>query len=161
VLIAIISDTHLSGGGRLPESCTRRLRAAELILHAGDISTVAFLSELAELGPPLQAVHGNVDEAALHELLPGAIELDVAGVPIAMTHDAGPARGRLARMRERFPRASAVVFGHSHAPLREEDAGGFQIFNPGSPTQRRRAPAHTMGVAVAQEGRVVFDHVVL
>jgi predicted phosphodiesterase len=50
-------------------------------------------------------------------------------------------------MRARFPRADAVVFGHSHLPLLERGGDGFQIFNPGSPTDRRRAPAFTMGLA--------------
>ena len=59
-------------------------------------------------------------------------------------------------MRRRFPDADAVVFGHSHIPLHEE-AGGFQIFNPGSPTDRRRQPAHTMGLARVEEGRVRFE----
>jgi predicted phosphodiesterase len=77
-----------------------------------------------------------------------------------MTHDAGPARGRLPRMRRRFPAAVAVVFGHSHIPLHEE-ADGFQIFNPGSPTERRRSPAHTMGLAHVEEGRVSFELVTL
>ena len=56
-----------------------------------------------------------------------------------MLHDAGPADGRLERMRRRFPDADAVVFGHSHLPLLEA-RDGFAIFNPGSPTERRRAP---------------------
>jgi uncharacterized protein len=73
-----------------------------------------------------------------------------------MTHDGGPAEGRLARLRRRFPDADAVVFGHSHLPLHER-GGRFQIFNPGSPTERRRAPAHTMGLATARDGRLEFE----
>ena len=72
-----------------------------------------------------------------------------------MIHDAGPARGRLARLRRAFPEADAVVFGHSHLPLhdaRESGRRGFQIFNPGSPTERRRAPSRTMGVAEIAAG---------
>ena len=61
-----------------------------------------------------------------------------------MVHDAGPAKGRLERLRLRFPDADAVVFGHSHIPLHEE-RDGFQIFNPGSATDRRRQPRHTIG----------------
>jgi predicted phosphodiesterase len=63
-------------------------------------------------------------------------------------------------MRRRFPEADAVVFGHSHLPLHEGE-GDLQIFNPGSPTERRRAPRHTMGVAVVADGRVRFEHVAL
>ena len=77
-----------------------------------------------------------------------------------VVHDAGPAAGRLARMRRRFPDADAVVFGHSHIPLHERD-GDFQIFNPGSPTERRRAPSHSMGMARVEDGRIEFELVEL
>jgi len=161
VLIAIIADTHMPKGGReLPPQCVERLRAAELILHAGDISTAGVLAELKALGPPVLAVHGNVDEPALVESLPPQLEVELDGTHLAMTHDAGPAKGRLARLRQRFPRADAVIFGHSHTPLLDalED---FQIFNPGSPTERRRQPQHTMGLARVVRERVAFEHVAL
>jgi uncharacterized protein len=80
---------------------------------------------------------------------------------IGLVHDAGPAKGRLARLRRRFPDADAVVFGHSHIPLHEQAPDGFQIFNAGSPTERRRAPQHTMGIATAQSGRVTFELIAL
>ena len=68
MLIAIIADTHLPRGERrLPERCLANLRRAELILHAGDLSTVSVLDELSALGPPVVAVHGNVDAPALVE----------------------------------------------------------------------------------------------
>jgi predicted phosphodiesterase len=78
-----------------------------------------------------------------------------------MVHDAGPRTRRLERMRARFPDAAAVVFGHSHIPLHERADDGFQIFNPGSPTDRRRQPRHTMGIAHASGGAVSFEHVVV
>ena len=43
----------------------------------------------------------------------------------------------------------------------DRDAAGFQIFNPGSPTDRRRQPRHTMGVAEADGGAVHFELVTL
>ncbi len=65
-------------------------------------------------------------------------------------------------MRRRFgASAGAVVFGHSHLPLHERAADGFQIFNPGSPTERRRAPAHTMGLARVDGDRIEFELVEL
>ncbi len=60
-----------------------------------------------------------------------------------MTHDAGPRAGREERLVERFPGCAAVVHGHTHLPLVERHAGVW-ILNPGSPTERRRAPAHTL-----------------
>ncbi len=134
----------------------RRLREAELILHAGDLSATSVLDELGSLGPPVVAVHGNVDEPALLARLPAQLELELSGVKLAMTHDAGPARRRLARLRNRFPDADAVIFGHSHIPLHER-ADGLQIFNPGSPIDRRRQPERTMGLARIERGAVAFE----
>ncbi len=148
-MIAIISDTHMpKGGRRLPDACLHRLARAEAIVHAGDLCTEAVLDELRALGPPVTAVYGNVDDAALRRVLPAAAMVSLGERRIAVVHDAGPAAGRLTRMRRRFPGADAVVFGHSHIPLIETAAdGAFVIVNPGSPTERRRAPTHTMALA--------------
>src|SRR5215207_8496335 len=142
MLIAVISDTHLPRGvRRLPEACIERISAAELLLHAGDFSTMQVLRELEAIGPPVMGVHGNVDSAELRRLLPAERVVEAEGARIAMVHDAGPRTGRLERLRARFgDRADLVVFGHSHMPLQEQADDGFQIFNPGSPTERRRAP---------------------
>jgi len=157
--IAIVSDTHLPRGSRtIPAACVERMRVADLVLHAGDLSTADVLEELRALGAPLAAVHGNIDSADVRRVLPERQVVDAAGVRIGLIHDAGPARGRLARMRMAFPDCDAVVFGHSHIPLHEEEAG-FQIFNPGSATDRRRQPRHSMGVAQVDDGRVSFQHV--
>ena len=154
--IAIIADTHMPRGRRrLPEACTRRIARADLLIHAGDFSSAAFCADLEALGTPLVAVHGNVDDAELRARLPERTVVEAGGVRIGVVHDAGPKRGRLARLRRAFPDADAVVFGHSHLPLHEA-ADGFHIFNPGSPTERRRAPGHTMGMAVAAGGEVRF-----
>ena len=159
--MAIIADTHLPRGSRrLPEACLDRLRAADLTLHAGDFVTYEVLEELEALGSPVAAVHGNLDDARLVRQLPGERLVEAEGVRIAMVHDAGTRRARLGRLRRRFPDAQAVVFGHSHIPHREEEAG-FQIFNPGSPTDRRRQPRHTMGIARVDGSAVAFEHVAL
>jgi putative phosphoesterase len=161
VLLAILADTHLPRGARrLPDACLERLEAADLIIHAGDLCTLGVLRELGAHGP-VAAVQGNVDSAELRALLPESRTVRAGGARIAVVHDAGPARGRLARLRRRFPQADAVVFGHSHLPLHACDPDGLQIFNPGSPTERRRAPAHTMGLARAGEGGVEFQLVVV
>jgi uncharacterized protein len=159
MLVAVISDTHMPRGGRrLPPVFIERIAEADLLLHAGDFSTVDVMRALEAIGPPLVGVYGNVDTAELRHLLP-AERIVVAGeARIAMVHDAGSRGGRLERMRGRFGgRASAVVFGHSHMPLHERAADGFQIFNPGSPTERRRAPTHTMGLARVEGASVEFE----
>jgi uncharacterized protein len=154
VLVAVISDTHLPRGGRrLPEACLERLRAADAILHAGDVVAEAVLEELRALGPPLHAVHGNVDELALCQRLPETLVVELGGLRVAMTHDAGPSAGREERLMRRFPGCAAVVYGHTHEPqialVRET-----WILNPGSPTERRRAPSHTMLTLEVAEKRM-------
>lgn len=142
--VAVIADTHLPRGvRRLSDECVARLRAADLILHAGDLTSVSFFAELQELGPPVEAVCGNMDEPALRELLPRERVVDVGGLRIAVLHDAGPRAGREARLAVRFPDCAAVVYGHTHMPQVER----FQhlwVLNPGSPTERRRAPCRSM-----------------
>lgn len=163
--IAIISDTHMpKGSRRLPEGCVERLRAADVIVHAGDLSTLAVLRDLQAYGRVV-AVHGNVDDAAVRAALPATALVEAGGARLAVIHDAGASRGRLERMRRRFAGAwvdtgtgvDAVVFGHSHIPLHERAADGFQIFNPGSPTELRRSPHHTMGICRAVGGTLTFE----
>ena len=159
MLIAVISDTHLPRARRrLPDACVERIAGADLLLHAGDFLTIDVLRDLESIGPPLAGVHGNVDSPELRRLLPAERVVEAAGARIAMVHDAGPRAGRLERMRRRFgDRADALVFGHSHLPLHERSEDGFQIFNPGSPTERRRAPAHTMGLARVDDATPRFE----
>ena len=159
--IAVIADTHMPRGSRrLPGACLDELAGADLIVHAGDFTGAEALAEIESIGPPLVAVHGNVDAPEVRAALPERASFEAGGATIAVVHDAGARRGRLARLRREFPAADAVVFGHSHLPLHEA-ADGFQIFNPGSPTERRRAPARTMGIAAAGRGRIEFELVEL
>jgi putative phosphoesterase len=135
------------------------LRQADLILHAGDVCTASVLAELARYAP-VTAVVGNNDHPDVAEW--GAAEtaqLDLDGLRVAMVHDSGPAAGRLARMRRRFPAADLVVFGHSHIPL-DESASGLRIFNPGSPTDRRRQPHGTLGVLEIDSGHLASAAIV-
>ena len=158
-MIAVLADTHMpKGTRRLPGRCVELIGAAEATIHAGDFSAASVLDELRELCPAVHAVHGNVDEPALQDALPEELEIRLGNRTLALVHDAGPAKGRLTRLRLRSPGADAVVFGHSHLPLREEE-GGFQIFNPGSPTERRRAPRASMGLLNYASGKLVFEHV--
>jgi putative phosphoesterase len=162
VELAIISDTHLPKGARtLPAACISRLASADLILHAGDLVGIEVLREIEALGPPLAAVHGNVDTAEVRAVLPERRVVEAGGARIGMVHDAGPAQGRLARLQKQFPDTDAVVFGHSHMPLLERNEHGFQIFNSGSPTDRRREPRHTMGLARVRARKLTFEHVAL
>ena len=77
-----------------------------------------------------------------------------------MIHDSGPAKGRSRRMKRRFPHADIVVFGHSHAPVNETGEDGQLLFNPGSPTQRRAQPVHTIGELRIAGGRLLSHRII-
>jgi putative phosphoesterase len=152
VRVVVLSDTHAPRRWKsCPAAVASRLLHADLILHAGDACTAAVLDELSEYGP-VRAVAGNNDgpDVAAWGAQP-TLELDLDGLRVAMIHDAGAATGRLARMRRAFPAADLVVFGHSHIPL-DQSGDDLRIFNPGSPTDRRRQPHGTLGVLQVEHG---------
>ena len=153
--VVVLSDTHIRRGGkrRLPDAAYAHVDAADVILHAGDIVVGEVLDELRGFAP-VHAVLGNND-ADLMGLLPETESLALEGVRIAMIHDSGPSAGRAGRMRRRFPDADVVVFGHSHIPWDDAGVDGQLLFNPGSPTERRSQPNHTLGTLDLDSGRVV------
>jgi uncharacterized protein len=141
VIVGVLADTHIPRRARdLPPQAYQHLLGVDAILHAGDVLAAELLERLARIAP-VHAVLGNNDRGLT---LPERLELDWEGVALAMVHDSGAREGRAARLRRWFPRAQAVVFGHSHIPLNERQEG-LLLFNPGSPTDRRRQPRHTMG----------------
>jgi uncharacterized protein len=155
--VVVLSDTHAPRRWKAcPPAVASALRGADQILHAGDVCTAAVLDELAQYAP-LTAVAGNndgPDVAAWGAAETASLVLD--GLRVAMIHDSGAASGRLSRMRRRFPEADLVVFGHSHIPLDDGTPdGSFRIFNPGSPTDRRRQPHGTIGILTIEDGTLV------
>jgi uncharacterized protein len=156
VRVVVIADTHLKRewpNRRLPERATGVLTTADVILHAGDITQPGHLHDLA-VHAPVHAVLGNNDPELAGEL-PETLELTLEGVRIGMIHDSGPTEGREARLHARFPDADVVVFGHSHIPWNAPGVDGQLLFNPGSPTERRRQPHRTIGILELADGYVV------
>jgi len=154
VRVLVIADTHIGSSGRptLPEAVWDMVAEADVVLHAGDVTGAAFLDRL-EAEATTYAVLGNNDHA-LAGRLPETRELELGGVQVALVHDAGPKVGRERRLHRRFPDAKLVVFGHSHMPLDAEGIDGQRLFNPGSPTTRRRQPHHTVGLLELHDGHI-------
>jgi uncharacterized protein len=153
--VLVLADTHIKRGSSrsLPPRVWELVGHADVILHAGDIVIAEVLDQLAGHAP-VHAVVGNND----HELvgaLPDTLEVELAGVRVGMVHDSGAARGRERRMARRFPVCDLVVFGHSHIPWDTVGEGGQLLFNPGSPTERRRQPNRTAGILRLDAGQVV------
>ena len=118
------------------------LEAAETILHVGDFTTSAFLEELRAFAP-VHGVHGNMDEPGLRAELPERAVVEAEGLRVGLVHDAGPAGGRRERLLAAFPGCDAIAYGHTHMP-EVSQADGVWVLNPGSPTERRRAPGHSL-----------------
>jgi putative phosphoesterase len=153
-LAVVLADTHIRRGGkrRLPVAAYRWLEQADVILHAGDIVVGDVLDELRGFAP-LHAVLGNND-IELTGLLPEVEDVEIEGVKVGMIHDSGPSTARAGRMRRRFPDADVVVFGHSHIPWNQPGLDGQLLFNPGSPTDKRMQPHHTLGTLRLEDGRI-------
>ena len=146
--IALLGDTHFPRrGSHLPDTCVGECRAADLIVHTGDLADMECLAHLTAIGPPVVAINGNADDDAVKAALPATAEVELpGGRRLGLVHNGGPEKGRLERLRTRFPNCAAVAFGHSHIPLWATAADGFMIINPGSATDRRRQPHHSMVV---------------
>jgi putative phosphoesterase len=159
--IVLLADTHVRRGSsrRLPDAAYEELERADVVLHAGDVLVPDLLDELSGFAPT-HAVLGNND-AELVGVLPERRVVEVDGVRIAMVHDPGPRQGREARLRQWFPDADVVVFGHTHEPLDAVGVDGQRLMNPGSPTERRRQPNHTVATVDVHEGKVVRHSIVV
>ena len=143
--VAILSDTHFPGRGTtLPDACLAVIARCDLIVHAGDLADMAALATFRALGRPLVAIHGNADDDAVRSAIPPSAEIELPGLRVVVTHNGGPEAGRLERMRRKYHEYGGVIFGHSHIPLHQVADDGFFILNPGSATDRRRQPHHTM-----------------
>lgn len=151
----MLSDTHAPRFWKAcPPAVARHLDGVEAILHAGDVCTPDVLVQLSAWAP-VHAVLGNNDGPSVAAWgAPPTLTLELAGLPVAMIHDSGAAAGRPVRLRRLFPDAALVVFGHSHIPWNTEQ-DGQRIFNPGSPTDRRRQPRGTMGLLWIEDGTLL------
>jgi putative phosphoesterase len=163
--VLLLADTHLreGQGDRLVNLLRDHLEAADVIIHAGDVTDPSVLTALGEFAP-VHAVLGNNDRG---KVLPERLVLELDGCTVAAVHDSGPAGGRTARLRRWFPQADVVVFGHSHLPwheidVRPDDDHAQHHVNPGSAMQRRAAPHHTVAVLQLRDGVVAsVSHIVL
>lgn len=158
--IGVLSDTHIpQRGARLPESVLRHFEDVELILHAGDLSTLAVLDQLSAYAP-VEAVQGNIEREDVVLKLPIKRTLVVGGCEIGLVHILGERKDYARNARREFPSARVVVFGHSHIPLLE-DANGLMLLNPGSAMDRRRQPRCTIARLTITDGSPSAENIPL
>jgi putative phosphoesterase len=151
----VLADTHLPKRAKaLPDEVWRAVDAADGVVHAGDWVDEATLDALTARTPLLIGCAGNNDGPALHRRLPEVARAELDGVRLGVVHETGDAKGREARMDERFPDLDLLVFGHSHIPWDSTTPRGLRLLNPGSPTDRRRQPFRTYLTLVLDAGRI-------
>jgi uncharacterized protein len=150
--IGVISDTHIpTRAARVPDAALRLFEDVELILHAGDHSSLAVIDQLSAYAP-VTAVQGNVELPEIVAALPITSELMVGGCAIGLVHILGDRAHHARNARAEFPAVRIVVFGHSHIPY-FEDRDGLLLLNPGSATDRRRQPTCTVAILTITDGQ--------
>ncbi|MBW4033529.1 MAG: metallophosphoesterase family protein [Acidobacteria bacterium] len=154
--LLLISDTHVPARAReLPRQLWDAVDAADVVIHAGDWTSIQLLDELGQRAARLVAVRGNNDtDPEFAQRLPELAELEIEGIRVAVVHETGAATGRELRCAARFPDTDVLVFGHSHIPWDSTAGSGLRLLNPGSPTDRRRQPHGTFVTALAQDGQL-------
>ena len=153
--LLLLADTHVPRRARdLPEPVWTAVDAADVVVHAGDWVCLDLLDRLEERARRLVAVWGNNDGPDIRARLPEVARADIDGLRLTVVHETGPRSGRERRCARDFPDTDVLVFGHSHIPWDSVADGGLRLLNPGSPTDRRRQPAHTFMTAEAEGGRL-------
>lgn len=153
--IIAISDTHIKRGSileQLPEELVVLLKEADMIIHAGDFVTKAAFDELAGLNR-LEAVHGNMDEIKLKEMLPERRIIEAGGVKIGIVHEAAlslqDTTGAWYLAKEMG--VDVLVFGHIHKPVIER--ADMLLVCPGSPTFPRLSEPGAVELII-DEGKI-------
>lgn len=147
--IIVISDTHIPQTAKdIPQKIYDEIKNADLILHAGDITSLEFYNKLKALGVAVKAVRGNMDlDTQFKENIPEKELLKISKFKIGLTHGWGSPSGLLAVVEAEFKKdkPDVIVFGHSHQPL-NLNRNGILFFNPGSPTDKIFSSVNTYGV---------------
>lgn len=145
--LAILSDTH----GLLRPEVVEHLKAADAILHGGDINKPGIVEQLRQYAP-LYVVRGNNDKEWAEDL-PHHLTVTLDGVTFCMVHNKKEVPSDLSEV-------DAVVFGHSHKYVQEEK-GGILWLNPGSCGPRRFHQEITMMMADVTDGEIQVEKITI
>lgn len=144
MLIGLISDTHIPDRAReLPKNVISAFQNVDLILHAGDLTSMEVIDELEKIAPTI-AIQGNMDRAA-GIILPNAKVIEAEGIKIGIAHGEVYPRADTQQLLYLAKQLGAdiLVTGHSHQP-KIEQIDGVLLLNPGSPIVSRLADRTVM-----------------
>ncbi len=143
--IGVLSDTHVPAIVKtLPPVIFDLFKGVDLILHAGDITELSVLDELGAIAP-VEAVAGNMDDAAVHSRLPQKKILSFGRYNIGLIHGKYRIDVQKEMIRKEFASVDLIVYGHSHTPFWGK-IDGVYFLNPGSPTDKRHAPYNSVAL---------------
>lgn len=145
--IGVISDTHIPKRAKvLPTVVLEALKDVDSIVHAGDIMSVELLNILGQLAP-VTAVAGNVDPPDLTESLDQKKIITLGKFNFGIFHGHGKKGKTVDRAIQCFEndKVDCIIFGHSHIPYCQWH-GDILLFNPGSPTDKRKNTYYSFGL---------------
>ncbi|MDC3417704.1 metallophosphoesterase family protein [Aquibacillus salsiterrae] len=158
--IAIIGDTHMPKRAKqLPPVLVSTLKEVDRIIHVGDWQTLQLYEELATFAP-VEGVSGNVDTEEIKDKFPNRLILTFGDVHIGVVHGHGKTNTTEKRAIDAFSfeDVDIILFGHSHIPILK-GLNDIILFNPGSPTDKRRQQQFSFGLIVINEAGVKLSHI--
>ena len=130
IIIGVLSDTHLhEPNKRFRENAQRCFADADMILHAGDLTSLSVLDVFA--GKTVHAVHGNMCGPKTRLTLPTSKIIKVSNFQIGLFHGAGYMHNTEERLFDAFGPIDCIVYGHTHKPVCRR-YGPTLMVNPGS-----------------------------
>lgn len=145
--LGIISDTH----GLLRPEVHDVFREVDRILHAGDVGDSAILDELALIAP-VAAVYGNVDGGRLRSSLKEVLDEKIDGLRFVVTHGDRFGSPKPEDLKEAYPDADVLIFGHTHQPLIRDFPDFSVVLNPGSAGPVRFGQKPTVAIMETEPG---------
>ena len=135
--LCVLSDTHIPDRyDKLPDALVKEIKNADLVIHAGDFTSIKVYQEIKALNSNFKAVLGNMDSPELQPVLKQKETFTVQKRKIGLTHGIGRPDNLLETVRKSFDDTyDLVIFGHSHNALNEK-IGKTIFLNPGSPTDK-------------------------
>ena len=129
--IAVLADTHVSLLKHIPKMIIDAIPTVDLVIHAGDFTTVQVLKELKQLREVI-AVQGNMDSSELRTILPAKEIVQIENRRIGITHGSGGPWGIEERVRRMFEgdQIDIIIYGHSHQS-QNKVTDDILLFNPG------------------------------
>lgn len=161
--IGVISDTHIPKQAKeIPKAVFDHFRGVDLILHAGDLTSLSVLDELRQITPNVEVVIGNMDPSENQSVLPIKKLVNAGGLKIGLIHGWGTPMGIRTRIKNEFKddKPDIIIFGHTHQP-EKITVDNILYLNPGSPTDRMFASINSIALLTIENGKANAEVIML